>query len=105
MRNDAPDPNYMKGCSNKSYAVSVCLSSVLGYIGIQHFYLGRYFEGIIDVLLTIAWIYFFATGKILYAVVFIIADVVHSLTVTFLLLTGKFRDGNGRLVCYPGQVL
>lgn len=85
--------------------MSVCLSGLLGYVGLQHFYLGRYFEGVIDILLTAAWIYFFVTGKILYGVAFVVADVIHSITVTFLLLTGRFRDGDGRLVCYPGQVL
>jgi len=36
----------MKKCSDKSYAYAVCLSSIFGFIGIQHFYMGRYLEGL-----------------------------------------------------------
>jgi hypothetical protein len=38
-------------------------------------------------------------------VLLLVADFGHSLTTTILLLTGNFRDGEGRLVCYPGQKL
>jgi hypothetical protein len=33
----------------------------------------------------------------------IVADVIHTLVVTIMLLVGKTRDGSGRLVGYPGQ--
>ena len=91
--------------SKKSYAKAVVLSAVFGFVGVQHFYLGRLGEGILDLGLTTAWIYCFATGEPLLGVLFLIADLVHALTVTIMLLTGNFRDGDGHVVCYPGQKL
>lgn len=91
--------------SPKSYVVAVCLSAVFGLVGIQHFYLGRHLEGLADVFLTIGWVVCFASGEILAGVIFLLLDLAHSLLVTILLLTGSFRDGEGRLVCYPGQNL
>jgi TM2 domain-containing membrane protein YozV len=92
-------------CSPKSYARAVALSGVLGFIGLQHFYLGRIGEGLIDVGLTIAWAYCFATGLVAWGLLFLVADFGHSLIVTALLLTGKFRDSHGHIVAYPGQRL
>jgi TM2 domain-containing membrane protein YozV len=89
--------------SDKSYGTAVALSAAVGFLGVQHFYLGRVGEGLLDLGLSLAWIYCFATGAPLLGVVFFLADWGHSLTVTILLLTGNFRDGEGRLVCYPGQ--
>ena len=37
--------------------------------------------------------------------VLLVADFGHSMTVTVMLLTGNFRDGDGRVVRYPGQQL
>ena len=91
------------GPSRKSYATAVVLSSVFGFAGIQHFYLGRMAEGLLDIGLTFGWIYGFATGHVVFALAFLVLDVAHALTVTILLLTGNFRDGAGRVVCYPGQ--
>ena len=91
--------------SQKSYSKAVILSAVFGFVGVQHFYLGRLGEGILDLGLTTAWIYFFATGRPLLGVLFLIADLVHALTVTIMLLTGNYRDGDGHVVCYPGQKL
>jgi TM2 domain-containing membrane protein YozV len=90
-------------CSPKSYARAVALSGVFGFIGLQHFYLGRIAEGLIDLGLTLAWIYCFATGWVGWAVFFLACDLGHSLIVTVLLLTGNFRDSQGRIVVYPGQ--
>jgi TM2 domain-containing membrane protein YozV len=95
----------MKYPSEKSYVVAVCLSAVFGFIGIQHFYLKRPIQGFIDVGLTIGWISCFVSGKVLLGVLLLIGDVAHSLVVTILLLTGSYRDGDGRYVCYPGQEL
>lgn len=91
--------------SRKSYVVAVCLSAIFGVVGIQHFYLGRYLEGFIDLGLLIATIYFFAIGNPLLAIAFGLADALHTLIVTIMLLTGSFNDGRGRRVCYPGQRL
>jgi len=91
--------------SKKSYTVAVCLSAVFGIIGIQHFYLGRYFLGLTDVLLSILTLYCFISGQMLYALFFFSLDFFHSLIVTIMLLTGTFEDGEGYTVCYPGQEL
>jgi TM2 domain-containing membrane protein YozV len=96
----------MEECSEKSYVLAVCLSAVFGTLGIHHYYLGRHLEGLLDSGLTICWVYcFFISGQILWGLLALAADFLHSLIVTILLLTGSFRDGTGRLVCYPGQKL
>lgn len=92
--------------SEKSYAHAVCLSAVFGVLGVQHFYLGRYKEGMLDLFLTAAWVYgFFVAHDPILGVVALGADIIHSFVVTIMLLTGNFRDGEGKVVCYPGQVL
>jgi TM2 domain-containing membrane protein YozV len=91
--------------SPRSYGTAVILSAVFGLVGIQHFYLGRWAEGAVDVGLTIAWITCFALGDWAWAAFFFLGDLGHSAVVTLMLLTGNFRDGGGRLVCYPGQKL
>lgn len=91
--------------SRKSYSKAVILSAVFGFAGVQHFYLGRLGEGALDLGLTIAWIYCFATAQFLLGVGFLLADSAHALAVTIMLLTGNFRDGDGHVVCYPGQKL
>ena len=91
--------------SDKSYVTAVCLSSVFGVIGVQHFYLGRTLEGCIDLFLTLGWIYCFATGEVLYGILFVAMDVIHAFVTTIMLLTGSFKDGQGKYVCYPGQKL
>lgn len=91
--------------SRKSYATAVSLSAVFGFMGIQHFYLGRPGEGLLDLGLSAGWIWCFATGEPLLGLLFFLADWGHSIAVTILLLTGNFRDGEGKLVCYPGQRL
>jgi len=89
--------------SSKSYATAVVLSSLLGFVGLQHFYLGRWAEGALDVALTAGWIASFAAGEPLLGVLFLLGDGAHALATTILLLTGRFKDGQGRVVCYPGQ--
>ena len=91
--------------SKKSYTVAVCLSAVFGITGFQHFYLGRNFLGLADLSFSILTLYFFISGQFLYALLFFGLDFFHSLIVTIRLLTGSFEDGEGCIVCYPGQVL
>lgn len=100
---ESPAPPELGGRSPKSYATAVCLSSTLGWIGVQHFYLGRWVEGMLDVGLTAGWIIGFATDQPLLGLLFLAGDLSHALRTTVLLLTGDFRDGEGRRVCYPGQ--
>ncbi|WP_299180334.1 NINE protein [uncultured Neptuniibacter sp.] len=91
--------------SPKSYAVAVSLSAIFGVMGIHHFYLGRYLEGIIDFSLLIITLYFYINGEILWALLFFAIDGIHTFIITIMLLTGSFKDGHGRYVCYPGQKL
>jgi len=94
--------------SPKSYGVAVALSCVFGLIGIQHFYIGRYILGITDVSLTAGFVYFvyIANDKpylLAIGLVCLALDFLHTLFTTYLLFTGNFRDGHGRLIAYPGQ--
>jgi TM2 domain-containing membrane protein YozV len=91
--------------SRRSYATAVALSSVFGFVGIQHFYLGRWGEGLLDLGLSLGWLLSFAHGEIFLGVVLLMLDGIHAFTVTIMLLTGNFKDGEGRVVCYPGQRL
>lgn len=91
--------------SPRSYGTVVALSAILGFLGIQHFYLGRWGEGILDLALSLAWFVCFALGEPLLGFAFLLADGGHALVVTIMLLTGNFRDGQGRIVAYPGQRL
>ena len=91
--------------SEKSYVIAVCLSGIFGVMGIQHFYLGRYVEASLDLGMFVMTAYFFFTGQNGLALLVLAIDAVHTIVVTFMLLTGTFRDGDGRLVCYPGQRL
>lgn len=89
--------------SDKSYAVAVCLSAVFGMMGIHHFYIGRYIEGIIDFSLLVLTLYFYFNGELLWALLFFAVDGIHTFIITIMLLTGSFRDGKGMTICYPGQ--
>lgn len=89
--------------SDKSYAVAVCISAVFGVMGIHHFYLGRYIEGTIDFSLFVATLYFYFTGQLGWAALFFIVDALHTFIITIMLLTGSFKDGSGKTICYPGQ--
>ncbi len=94
--------------SPKSYAVAVWLSGIFGVIGVQHFYLGRYVLGVTDVALTLGFLacYFSEDpGLIIIGAILLILDIAHTLITTIMLMTGSFRDGRGRLICYPGQRL
>ncbi len=95
----APQP------SSKSYAIAVSLSAIFGVIGVHHFYLGRYLEGIFDFSLFVATLYCYVTGNILWAIAYFVIDSLHTFIITIMLLTGSFKDGKGRYVCYPGQKL
>jgi TM2 domain-containing membrane protein YozV len=95
----APQP------SSKSYAIAVSLSAIFGVIGVHHFYLGRYLEGIIDFGLFVTTLYFFMTGNMILAFAFFVIDSLHTFVITIMLLTGSFKDGKGGYVCYPGQIL
>lgn len=91
--------------SEKNYVVAVCISGVFGMMGIHHFYLGRYIEGILDFSMFWLAIYFYFTGQLGLAALVFIVDFIHTFVVTIMLLVGAFKDGSGKIVCYPGQKL
>ena len=91
-------------CSLKSYAVAVSLSAIFGFVGIHHFYLGRHLEGLADVWMTAAWVYYLLIDWSPWLGFTILAvDLIHTFVVSLMLLTGSFKDGDGRIICYPGQ--
>jgi len=94
-----------KIASKKNYVVAVCLSGVFGVLGIHHFYLGRYLEGLLDLGLAIAAFVLYINGNIGWALLIFAIDSLHTFIVTIMLLTGSVKDGEGHLVCYPGQRL
>ncbi len=93
--------------SEKSYGTAVCFAGVFGLLGIQHFYLGRYLLGLLDLGLSVAAFAFFFLGQstesIIFGMIFLLIDIVHSIYVLVKLLAGEYEDGEGRLVMYPGQ--
>lgn len=93
--------------SEKSYGVAVCLSGIFGVIGVHHFYLERWLHGLFDLGLSITavgLIYGSGDGTlILIGVGLLLIDVVHTIYVTYKLLVGEYRDGQGLVVAYPGQ--
>lgn len=91
--------------SEKNYITAVCLSAIFGVLGVHHFYLGRILEGFLDLGLAVLTIVLYLTGHPVYAMLVFMVDTLHTFIVTIMLLTGSIKDGQGRLVCYPGQRL
>lgn len=91
--------------SDKNYVTAVCLSAVFGVLGVHHFYLGRILEGCLDLGLVVLAYALYLSGHPVLALVVFIVDSLHTFIVTIMLLTGSIKDGQGRLVCYPGQRL
>ena len=91
--------------STKNYVVAVCLSAVFGVLGVHHFYLGRYLEGVLDLGLAVLTLCLYLMGHPGWALLVFAVDSLHTFIVTIMLLTGSIRDGRGHLVCYPGQRL
>ena len=59
--------------------------------------------GILDFGLFIGTLLFYVSGHSLIAGGLFIIDLIHTIIVTYLLLTGQYRDGQGKLITYPGQ--
>ena len=93
--------------SEKSYTIAVSCAGVFGLLGIQHFYLGRYMLGLLDLGLSVgAGAFIFLGGSteaIIFGIILLLIDIVHSVYVLVKLLAGEYEDGEGRLVMYPGQ--
>ena len=91
--------------SKKSYAKAVILGGGLGIFGLHFFYLERYAYGCFDLGLSIVALYLLATGEMVAGLILLGIDFIHSLFVTFRLLTGMEVDGEGKRILYPGQKL
>ena len=89
--------------SDKKYATAVILSGVFGTMGIHHFYCERYGMGLFDLALFLFTICFYIVGFPIAAGILLFIDIVHTVIVTYLLLVGEYKDGDGNLICYPGQ--
>ena len=91
--------------STKKYSTAVILSGIFGVIGIHHFYLDRWKMGLLDFCLFLCAILLYYTNHILIAGVLFTIDGIHTIIVTYLLLTGQYKDGKGNLIIFPGQKL
>ena len=94
--------------SDKSYAASVCLCMIFGVLGVHHFYIGNILHGLFDLCLFVVGFGLILLSEdpilMLIGLALIIIDVIHSFVVTILLFVGKVKDGEGKLIAYPGQV-
>lgn len=92
--------------SSKNYAVAVILSGIFGILGVHHFYCGRHLHGFIDLALSIGGFYYLWFSDMQYIGIILLAiDAIHTLIVTIQLLIGAYRDGDGKIIAYPGQQL
>lgn len=91
--------------SKKSYVVATILAGIFGIIGIHHFYAGRIAMGVLDLSLFIATCFFYISGDFLIAGILFLGDLTHTVLVTYLLLIGQYKDGNGNFIIFPGQKL
>lgn len=89
--------------STRKYHVAVIISGIFGVLGVHHFYLGRWLLGFVDIGLALVAFTAFVNEHVAVAVAIFAIDAVHSLFTTVQLLVGAYRDGDGKLVCYPGQ--
>ena len=72
-------------------------------MGIHHFYVGRWTMGLLDLGLFIVVVYCYVNNHSLSAAHIYVIDLVHTIIVTYLLLIGKYKDGQGKLITFPGQ--
>jgi TM2 domain-containing membrane protein YozV len=94
-----------KNKPKKKYTTAVILSGVFGIVGIHHFYLGRWGMGLMDFGLFIGTVVLYFSNQFLIAGGLLFIDLIHTVIVTYLLLVGQYRDGQGRLITYPGQII
>lgn len=84
--------------SPKSYGTAVSLCGIFGVLGVHHFYLGDFWHGMADLGLFVLAIIFFTQGNQGLGTLVILADVLHSVVIFYLLIVEKWRDGKGRPV-------
>lgn len=91
--------------SKKKYVTTVCLSGVFGLLGIHHFYLGRWLHGAADLSMSVSGLVLLVMGFDVLGCLVLGIDIIHTVIVTIFLLIGKYKDGYGYVVSYPGQTL
>ena len=84
--------------SPKSYGIAVMLCGIFGTLGVHHFYLEDWWHGLADVMLVVLAIAFLMQGFALLFIITILIDAVHTITIFYLLIVEKWRDGAGRRV-------
>ncbi len=97
-----------RGYSDKSYVTAAVLTGIFGVLGIHHFYVGRWGHGLFDLLMTIVGVSMIVTAdsfSVLMAsgILLLLLDGIHTVYFMYKLIVGEYRDGNGRLIPYPGQ--
>jgi hypothetical protein len=95
------------GVSPKKYGTAVILSMIFGVVGVHHFYLGNWLHGLLDFSLLVFGIIFISSDNqtlVPLGMLLLIIDAIHTIWVTYRLFAGQCRDGQGRLVAYPGQI-
>ncbi len=100
-RNDPPP------VSPKSYGVAVTLAMIFGVVGVHHFYMGNWLHGLLDFSMLVVGIICIVSENptaMPIGILLIIIDAIHTIWVTYLLIVGKCRDGQGRLIAFPGQI-
>ena len=90
-----------KGCSEKSYVVSICLAGVFGTVGIHHFYVERWLHGLFDLGLFVLTIFLLFNGQLTLGFFTLLIDIIHTVYVTYKLIVGEYKDGSGKLICIP----
>lgn len=88
--------------SEKKYSTAIALAFFFGVLGVHHLYLRRWGEAALDIGLTVTALVLLESHPLLALLAFFL-DFLHTTVVVSLLIVGKWKDGNGRLVAYPGQ--
>lgn len=81
--------------SPKSYGIAVALCGIFGTLGIHHFYLKDYLHGLADLTLVVLFFTFMSQDMVGTALLTLLIDGVHTVFVFYLLIIGKWRDGDG----------
>jgi len=72
-------------------------------MGIHHFYVERWAMGFFDLGLFLAFFFFWLKADYIFAIPLLLIDLVHTVIVTYWLFVGKYKDGSGKLITFPGQ--
>jgi hypothetical protein len=93
--------------SSRKYGMAVMLCGIFGILGVHHFYLGNRLHGLFDLGLFVGTILCFAFAEpedggtlVMLGIALLLTDIIHTVVVFYLLIVGKQRDGQGRLVRY-----